>query len=103
MISCAAQSETQNRPSHQRGDSPNMRPDIKVFTSGAEDFNDIDTSFGRLTAGVPPPCVFNGFSEDERDGRVPTRVKFFFKLAPLHTWVVGGGVSQCHFGAHAGL
>jgi hypothetical protein len=48
IISWAAQSETQNRPSRQRGDSPNMRPDINIFASGIEDLDDFSFSLGRF-------------------------------------------------------
>ena len=73
MISCATQSETQNRPSRQRGDSPNMRPDIKIFTSLAEDFNDIDNSLGGS-----PPCVLSGlFQGRTRQWCADTTEAFF--------------------------
>ena len=39
-----------------------MRPDIKIFTSAVEDFDDITSSFERLTAAVLLTCTSSGLS-----------------------------------------
>ena len=51
--SCAPQSENQRRSSCQRGDSPSMRPVIRICTLGTEgSFNGITTSSGQ-GLGIP--------------------------------------------------
>src|ERR1700761_8530605 len=88
MISCAAQSDTQKRPSDQRGDSPNMRPDFKIFTSVAEDVDDIVILSERLAAVDTSPSVV-GRPQDERASRRPTSSPDFFVKMQV-PWVSGG-------------